>query len=163
VSVSLASAGAAPSHVSDVVALHEALLSQARMDERRSRLVELRYFGGLTAEVLVSPPYRTSGVGSFPSVAVSRIAPDRIGAQQFAAQRLCSGRLSGRRRMSSSPLGAEIAARSKIGGDGKTWIRTGAVEAPTPVLLHRPVRIPNRNRGVFAERRFVSPRTAATQ
>jgi RNA polymerase sigma factor (TIGR02999 family) len=48
--ISLASAGGPPSHVSDVVALHEALLSLARMDERRSRLVELRYFGGLTTE-----------------------------------------------------------------------------------------------------------------
>ncbi|HEX4164893.1 MAG TPA: ECF-type sigma factor, partial [Bryobacteraceae bacterium] len=48
--VSLTSAGEAPSPAADVVALHEALLTLARMDERRSRLVELRFFGGLTAE-----------------------------------------------------------------------------------------------------------------
>ena len=45
---------------SEVVALDEALQSLARLDERKSRLVELRFFGGLsieeTAEVLgVSP------------------------------------------------------------------------------------------------------------
>ena len=44
----------------DIVALDEALQSLARLDERKSRLVELRFFGGLsieeTAEVLgVSP------------------------------------------------------------------------------------------------------------
>jgi RNA polymerase sigma factor (TIGR02999 family) len=48
--VSLTSADAAPSRTADVVALHEALLTLARMDERKSRLVELRFFGGLTAE-----------------------------------------------------------------------------------------------------------------
>lgn len=40
----------------DLVALDEALLSLAKMDERRSKVVELRFFGGLsieeTAEVL---------------------------------------------------------------------------------------------------------------
>ena len=40
----------------DLVALDEALLSLAKIDERRSRVVELRFFGGLsieeTAEVL---------------------------------------------------------------------------------------------------------------
>lgn len=44
----------------ELVALDEALLSLAEIDERKSRVVELRYFGGLsveeTAEVLsVSP------------------------------------------------------------------------------------------------------------
>ena len=44
----------------DIVALDDALQSLARLDERKSRLVELRFFGGLsieeTAEVLgVSP------------------------------------------------------------------------------------------------------------
>ena len=44
----------------EVVALDDALQSLARLDERKSRLVELRFFGGLsieeTAEVLgVSP------------------------------------------------------------------------------------------------------------
>jgi RNA polymerase sigma factor (sigma-70 family) len=40
----------------EVVALDEALNSLAKLDERKSRVVELRYFGGLsveeTAEVL---------------------------------------------------------------------------------------------------------------
>ena len=45
---------------SDLVALDEALTSLAKFDERRSRVVELKFFGGLsieeTAEVLkVSP------------------------------------------------------------------------------------------------------------
>ena len=48
--LSLASEGSSSGRVADVVALHEALLTLARMDERRSRLVELRFFGGLTAE-----------------------------------------------------------------------------------------------------------------
>ena len=44
----------------DVLALNEALESLSRMDERKGRVVELRYFGGLsveeTAEVLgISP------------------------------------------------------------------------------------------------------------
>ena len=34
----------------DLVALDEALEALARLDERRSRLVELRFFGGLTVE-----------------------------------------------------------------------------------------------------------------
>ena len=34
----------------DVVALDDALTALARMDERRSRIIELRYFGGLTVE-----------------------------------------------------------------------------------------------------------------
>lgn len=34
----------------DVLALHEALEQLAEVDERKSRIVELRYFGGLSAE-----------------------------------------------------------------------------------------------------------------
>jgi RNA polymerase sigma-70 factor (ECF subfamily) len=34
----------------DVLALHEALGSLARIDSRKSRVIELRYFGGLTLE-----------------------------------------------------------------------------------------------------------------
>ncbi|MGE0883349.1 MAG: sigma-70 family RNA polymerase sigma factor [Blastocatellales bacterium] len=34
----------------DVLALHEALERLAEVDERKSRIVELRYFGGLSAE-----------------------------------------------------------------------------------------------------------------
>ena len=40
----------------DVIALHDALNKLAQLDERKARIVELRYFGGLgadeTAEVL---------------------------------------------------------------------------------------------------------------
>lgn len=49
-------AGLANGRSSDLVALDEALKSLAEVDERRSRVVELRFFGGLsieeTAEVL---------------------------------------------------------------------------------------------------------------
>ncbi len=48
--VSLSSADASRSRTADVVALDEALLALARMDERKSQIVELRFFGGLTAE-----------------------------------------------------------------------------------------------------------------
>lgn len=39
---------AAPEKAASVVALDDALTSLARMDERKSRVVELRYFAGLT-------------------------------------------------------------------------------------------------------------------
>ena len=48
--VSLADAGAMPDRTEDLIALDEALAALAKMDERKGRLVELRYFGGLTAE-----------------------------------------------------------------------------------------------------------------
>lgn len=45
-----------PQRAADLVALDEALLELNKIDERKSRVVELRYFGGLsleeTAEVL---------------------------------------------------------------------------------------------------------------
>jgi len=58
--VSLTEADSAPARTQDMIALDEALLALAKLDERKSRLVELRYFGGLTsdeaAEVLgISP------------------------------------------------------------------------------------------------------------
>lgn len=40
----------APGHGVDVLALDEALQRLARLDPRKSRVVELRYFGGLTIE-----------------------------------------------------------------------------------------------------------------
>lgn len=48
--VSLTEAGVALEHPADVIALDEALLALARFDDRKSRLVELRFFGGLNAE-----------------------------------------------------------------------------------------------------------------
>jgi len=39
-----------PGHGVEVLALDEALLGLARIDPRKSRVVELRYFGGLTIE-----------------------------------------------------------------------------------------------------------------
>jgi RNA polymerase sigma factor (TIGR02999 family) len=58
--VSLAEADSVPARAQDLIALEQALLALANLDERKSRLVELRYFGGLTsdeaAEVLgISP------------------------------------------------------------------------------------------------------------
>jgi RNA polymerase sigma factor (TIGR02999 family) len=60
VQVSFASALHTPNKAEDLVALDEALQALAALDERRSRVVELRFFGGLsvdeTAAVLgVSP------------------------------------------------------------------------------------------------------------
>jgi RNA polymerase sigma-70 factor, ECF subfamily len=48
--VSLAEADSAPARTQDLIAVHEALLALANLDERKSRLVELRYFGGLTSD-----------------------------------------------------------------------------------------------------------------
>jgi RNA polymerase sigma factor (TIGR02999 family) len=48
--VSLVEAGGVPDRAEDLIALDEALTTLASMDERKSRLVELRFFGGLTAE-----------------------------------------------------------------------------------------------------------------
>ncbi len=54
--VSLAEGDAAADRSAEIVALDEALQSLARFDDRKSRIVELRFFGGLnadeTAEVL---------------------------------------------------------------------------------------------------------------
>jgi RNA polymerase sigma factor (TIGR02999 family) len=48
--VSLTEAGGKMDRAADVVALDEALLMLAKLDERKSRVVELRFFGGLSAE-----------------------------------------------------------------------------------------------------------------
>jgi RNA polymerase sigma factor (TIGR02999 family) len=58
--VSLTQAGVKPDRSADAIALDEALKSLASFDERKSRVVELRFFAGLsadeTAEVLgISP------------------------------------------------------------------------------------------------------------
>ena len=54
--VSLTEAGEAPDRSAEVIALDEALQHLARFDDRKSRVVELRFFAGLnadeTAEVL---------------------------------------------------------------------------------------------------------------
>lgn len=48
--VSLAAVEKEASPSADIIALHEALLMLAKLDDRKSRLVELRFFGGLSAE-----------------------------------------------------------------------------------------------------------------
>lgn len=48
--VSLADAGVAVDRSADVIALDDALESLAKFDDRKSRIVELRFFGGLTAD-----------------------------------------------------------------------------------------------------------------
>jgi RNA polymerase sigma factor (TIGR02999 family) len=48
--VSLAEAAGVPERTEDLVALDTALTRLTEMDERKGRLVELRFFGGLTAE-----------------------------------------------------------------------------------------------------------------
>ena len=48
--VSFTSALHAPDKTEDLVALDDALQTLARLDERRSRVVELRFFGGLSVE-----------------------------------------------------------------------------------------------------------------
>jgi RNA polymerase sigma factor (TIGR02999 family) len=48
--VSLAEADGVSVRTQDLIALDEALIALAKFDERKSRLVELRYFGGLTSE-----------------------------------------------------------------------------------------------------------------
>jgi RNA polymerase sigma factor (TIGR02999 family) len=48
--VSFTEALSKPARAEDLVALDEALSALARFDERRSRVVELRFFGGLSVE-----------------------------------------------------------------------------------------------------------------
>ncbi len=48
--VSLAEADQPSQRSADILALDEALIKLARIDDRRRQLVELRFFGGLTAE-----------------------------------------------------------------------------------------------------------------
>lgn len=59
-SLPLDDAAAAPEPISDVVAIDQALEALGKLDERKGRVVELRFFGGLnveeTAEVLKISP-----------------------------------------------------------------------------------------------------------
>ena len=48
--VSLAEASGVPDRTEDLLALDEALTALAKLDERKAQIVELHYFGGLTAE-----------------------------------------------------------------------------------------------------------------
>jgi RNA polymerase sigma-70 factor (ECF subfamily) len=48
--VSIAQADGIPERTEDLIALDDALTRLTEMDERKGRLVELRFFGGLTAE-----------------------------------------------------------------------------------------------------------------
>src|SRR5262249_45999649 len=48
--VSLAEAGQKPDRTADVIALDEALVALAQFDDRKSQIVELRFFAGLSAE-----------------------------------------------------------------------------------------------------------------
>jgi RNA polymerase sigma-70 factor, ECF subfamily len=48
--VSIDHAGTVPDKAHDLIALDEALAQLAKIDARKSQLVELRYFGGLTVE-----------------------------------------------------------------------------------------------------------------
>jgi len=70
--VSLAEADKVPGRTEDLIALEEALVQLAKIDERKSRLIELRYFGGLTsdeaAEVLGISPRTASREWEFARV-----------------------------------------------------------------------------------------------
>ena len=48
--ISLADVEQAPKQVADLLALNDALENLAEVDEQKSRIVELRFFGGLTIE-----------------------------------------------------------------------------------------------------------------
>jgi RNA polymerase sigma factor (TIGR02999 family) len=48
--VSLTQAGDVPDRTEDLLALDEALVALAKLDERKAQLIELHYFGGLKAE-----------------------------------------------------------------------------------------------------------------
>jgi RNA polymerase sigma-70 factor (ECF subfamily) len=67
----------------DVVALDDALQALAKMDERRSRVIELRYFGGLTVEEVA---------------VVLRVAPDTVMRDSRLAKAWLARELSGARR-----------------------------------------------------------------
>jgi RNA polymerase sigma-70 factor (ECF subfamily) len=70
--VSLTEADKVPGRSQDLIALEEALVQLAKFDEHKSRLVELRYFGGLTsdeaAEVLGISPRTASREWEFARV-----------------------------------------------------------------------------------------------
>src|SRR5437763_9723506 len=75
--VSLAEADKVPGRTEDLIALEEALVQLAKVDERKSRLIELRYFGGLTfdeaAEVLGISPRTASREWEFARVWLFRV------------------------------------------------------------------------------------------
>jgi len=48
--VTLTEADTAPDRSAEIIALDEALKSLAKFDDRKSRIIELRFFGGLNAE-----------------------------------------------------------------------------------------------------------------
>ena len=57
------------SRSADVIALDDALTDLARIDEQQSRIVELRFFGGLIIEEIncsVSPQLRSNAIGASP-------------------------------------------------------------------------------------------------
>jgi RNA polymerase sigma-70 factor (ECF subfamily) len=64
----------------DLVALDEALNTLAAMDERRSRVIELRFFGGLTVEE---------------TAVVLKVAPDTVMRDSRLAKAWLARRLSG--------------------------------------------------------------------
>ena len=67
----------------DLVALDDALRALAQMDERRSQIIELRFFGGLTVEE---------------TAVVLKVAPDTVMRDSRLAKAWLARELSGRKR-----------------------------------------------------------------
>ena len=67
----------------DLVALDDALCALAKMDERRSQIIELRFFGGLTVEE---------------TAVVLKVAPDTVMRDSRLAKAWLARELSGRTR-----------------------------------------------------------------
>ena len=67
--VSLAEGLVVPDRPEELVALDEALVALTQIDERRGRVVEMKFFGGLSveeiAEVLRCRPIRSSEIGNW--------------------------------------------------------------------------------------------------
>ena len=79
--VSFTEALSIPDKAEDLVALDEALSALARFDERRSRVVELRFFGGLSVEETAAVLKDLARDGharleARPNVAAARVARD---------------------------------------------------------------------------------------
>src|SRR5687767_12926619 len=70
----------------DLVALDDALCALAKMDERRSQIIELRFFGGLTVEE---------------TAVVLKVAPDTVMRDSRLAKAWLARELSGGRRPNS--------------------------------------------------------------
>lgn len=84
IDVSLSEAGAAPDRSAEIIALDQALESLAKFDDRKSRIIELRFFGGLNAEEAAEGfgsllAHGTSGMGFGAGMAISRASPIKIG------------------------------------------------------------------------------------